>query len=195
MKIKIRFEILLLLTAVAIAGYLYSQINNYQELSDNSPCIPAFADGGGPYYIENVPSRHMLAPKNAKGQTLIIKGRVLKQDCKTPIAGVVLNIWHADAAGNYQNDWYRGKITSKGDGQYYVETIIPKGYGQGTAFRPPHIHFKVFVNNQEIITSQMFFPDVKGKTGFGDGYIMRVEEKEIRGEKILYANHDIILPL
>lgn len=195
MKKKLLPPLISLFIASGLIIYLLSILNSASpKLSQNTPCIPTFADGGGPHYIDDVPSRSVLAPAENNGQRLVVRGRVLRRDCKTPVTNAILNIWHADENGEYQNAWYRGKVGSKNDGSYTFETVIPKGYGQGTAFRPPHIHFKVFIDNHQIITSQMFFPDVKGRDGFNDGYIMNVEEKSEWGDKTLYANHDIILP-
>ncbi len=157
-------------------------------------CIPTFADGGGPYYQENSPFREKIVPENNEGIKLLVSGKVLLNDCKTPVSNAVIDIWQANESGDYQDEWYRGKINTDNKGSYSFETVVPKGYGEGTGYRPPHIHFKIFVDDQEIITSQMFFPEVKGTPGFEDAYIMKVEETERSGDRILEANHNIILP-
>ena len=77
---------------------------------------------------------------------------------------------------------------------YFFETVIPKGYGEGTGYRPPHIHFKVFLNDKEVITSQMFFPQIKGTPGFEDAYIMKLDRKMDSGKITNEGHHNIILP-
>jgi len=57
-----------------------------------------------------------------------------------------------------------------------------------------HIHFKVFVEGKEIITSQMFFPEVRGQEGFDEAYIMKLIAREANGEKMHEGHHDIVLP-
>jgi len=193
--------ILVILLIGVISGFIYlnsrlegqiSQQNSKQVTTGQSPCVPTFVDGGGPYYLPNVPFRTILAPQQNAGTKLIVSGRILRSDCETVVPNAILDIWHADPQGNYKNDWYRGKVKANEKGEFLFETLVPKGYGEGTGYRPPHIHFKVFINDQEIITSQMFFPDVKGR--FEDAYIMDVTTKEENGKIVQYATHDIILP-
>lgn len=166
------------------------------QLSPETPveCIPTFADGGGPYYIPNSPFREKIVPDKHNGVKLLVSGKVLLNDCKTPVKDAIIDIWQANETGNYHDEWYRGKIRTDNNGRYSFETVAPKGYGEGTGYRPPHIHFKIFVEYKEIITSQMFFPDVKGRQGFDDAYIMKVEDKKNEDERFLEASHNIILP-
>lgn len=157
-------------------------------------CVPTFADGGGPYYLSNAPFRNKIAPDINNGEKLIVKGKILENDCKTIVANATLDIWQANESGDYEDEWYRGQVKTDSNGNYEFETVIPEGYGEGTGYRPPHIHFKVFKGNAEIITSQMFFPEVQGTPGFEDAYIMKVESTEKNGMQIHNGYHDIILP-
>ena len=196
--IKHNFLILLLLCVpifIIIFSYFRIQYLSSNIPAPHTPCIPTFTDGDGPYYYANAPTRNKIVPDKNNGEKLIIEGKVLKNDCKTIIPNAILDIWQADEKGEYQKDWYRGKVRVDADGNYKFETVIPKGYGEGTAHRPPHIHFKVVVDNRVVITSEMFFPGVSGRPGFDDAYIMRLEEKNVWGKKVFYGYHDIILPL
>lgn len=157
-------------------------------------CIPTFADGGGPYYKPNTPFRSKISPEQNNGEKLIVSGKILRNDCTTPVSDAVLDIWQANESGNYEDEFYRGKVRSDNEGNYSFETVIPKGYGEGTGYRPPHIHFKVFVEDREIITSQMFFPQVKGTPRFDDAYTMKLERKTESGSIVNYGSHNIILP-
>lgn len=156
-------------------------------------CIPTFVDGGGPYYLANAPFRENIAPEENNGEMLIVSGKILRSDCKTPIANAVLDIWQANESGNYDDEWYRGKVTARDDGTYTFSTVVPKGYGEGTGYRPPHIHFKVFENTTELITSQMFLPAARAQK-IEDAYIVSLETKDVAGQKTHYASHDIIVP-
>jgi len=190
----------ILVIGAFIAGLQIPKIN--QKTTTNTSvdenkktnCVPAFVDGGGPYYKPNTPFRKALSQQSAFGEKLIVEGRVLQNDCKTPLSNAVIDIWHSDENGKYQDDWYRGKIRANKNGNYSFQTVIPKGYGEGTGYRPPHIHFKIFVDDKEIITSQMFFPDVAGKAGFDDAYIMRVTKNPHDDSVQTNAYHDIIVP-
>jgi catechol 1,2-dioxygenase len=157
-------------------------------------CVPTFRDGGGPYYKANAPFRSKIAPSKSNGEVLRMKGKVIKSDCVTPIANAVLDIWQANESGNYEDEWYRGQVRTDNDGDYTFETVIPKGYGEGTGYRPPHLHFKVSVDGNEVVTSQMFFPEIKGQAGFNDAYIMKVESTEKNGKPVHNGYHDIVLP-
>lgn len=157
-------------------------------------CIPTFTDGGGPYYRPDSPIRNKIVPEGAVGDKLVVTGQILLSDCKTSVGNASLDLWQADAEGYYQDEWYRGRVNADEDGRYQFETIIPQGYGEGTGYRPPHIHFKVFIGEMEIITSQMFFPEARGRPGFNDAYIMELIDFQDNGTTIYYGYHDIILP-
>lgn len=196
--IKWSLKVLVLFFLLGI-GFLLIRIHNLSNQARvtniaASPCKPAFADGGGPYYKPNSPMRKKIVPESNAGETLLINGKVMQSDCKSPAANVVVDIWQANESGSYQDEWYRGKIKTDNNGNYEFETVIPKGYGEGTGYRPPHIHFKVFEGNKEIITSQMFFPESKGTPGFEDAYIIKVESKQVNGKTFHTGTHNIILP-
>src|SRR5207247_8587816 len=80
----------------------------------------------------------------------------------TPIPGAVVEIWHADAGGNYSGfgssasnrTFLRGAQTSGADGKVTFETIYP-GWYQG---RATHIHLKVHVNGATQ-TTQLFLDE------------------------------------
>lgn len=162
--------------------------------TSSKPCIPTFEDGDGPYYQQNSPFRKKLVPEGSKEPRMTVRGKVLKADCKTPLSDIVLDIWQADNTGKYQQEWFRGRIKSDKQGNYEFETIMPKGYGEGTGYRPPHIHFKVWQDNNLLITSEMFFPEVKRKPGFDDAFIVTLGETNFLGKKKLIATHNIIVP-
>ncbi len=202
--LKQQRSVVLLGTMILLIGFLYYKMQILTRNNNGAPkdlptnltdCIPTFADGGGPYYKTNAPFRKDIAPKQNNGEKLIVAGKVLKNDCKTPVANAVLDIWQADELGYYQDEWYRGKIKTNQNGEYTFETVVPKGYGEGTGYRPPHIHFKIFKDSTEIITSQMFFPEVKDREGFDNAYIMKLETSKQNGSKLHKDNHDIILPI
>ena len=195
---SVKLLLALLIFIAVIMVYLSTKAQNLSEnkteLSTKQICVPTFVDGGGPYYKPNVPFRSKIVPEDSTGEKMIVKGKLLRSDCKTAVANAVIDIWQANEKGIYEDNWYRGKITTDVSGNYLFETVKPLGYGEGTGSRPPHIHFKIFIETAEIITSQMFFPDVSGKSGFNDAYIMKLESEERSGEKYQIGYHDIILP-
>lgn len=191
---KLLLPFLSFILLFGILGLLIIRFGGSDQTAVTTPCVPTFVDGGGPYYQPNSPFREKIVPDENNGEVLTVSGKVLRRDCQTPVANAVIDLWQANESGNYEDEWYRGQIRTDRSGNYSFITVVPKGYGEGTAFRPPHIHFKVFVEGNEIITSQMFFPESKGRPGFEDAYIMKLESTEKNGEQIHEGYHDIILP-
>lgn len=126
-------------------------------------CTLTAQDIQGPYYRPNAPARDSLAPPDVKSERLIISGTVYKSDCQTPLANAVIDIWHADSEGNYDNDspnyWYRGIIPVDSQGRYQFQTVRPGNYLDGGGFRPAHIHFKVTIPGYRPLTTQLYFKD------------------------------------
>ena len=113
----------------------------------------------GPYFVEDAPIRMVIAHADEPGQRLFISGKILQNDCETPISGAMLEVWRANDAGCYsinlecttgnpENDEYnlRGKMFSNTNGQYAFETILPGNY----ASRPMHIHIKITTPDGEV---------------------------------------------
>ena len=165
------FLIGLIITFVAASAFLLVRNASFQN-SQNVPaeprnqviekdllqdCTLTQEDTGGPYYIANMPFRDKLAPENSSGPQLTIRGKVLLKDCVTPVANAVLDIWHADENGVYQENSYRGKVQADDNGNYEFTTILPSPYGSGGVSRPRHIHYKVLRGGKELLTSQMYF--------------------------------------
>ena len=120
----------------------------------------------GPYFVEGAPIRTVIAHSDEPGQRLFVSGRILQNDCETPISGAMLELWHANDAGCYSinlecntgnpgNDEFnlRGKMFSNENGQYAFETILPGYY----ASRPMHIHIKITTPDGEVLVSQIYF--------------------------------------
>jgi protocatechuate 3,4-dioxygenase beta subunit len=121
-----------------------------------SPCgAPTPPDMEGPFYTPGAPMRASLVEPGAKGERVILTGRVLGPDCK-PVAGALLDFWQADEKGEYDNKGfrYRGKVTADGDGRYRLETILPAEYPG----RPRHLHVKVQRPGGRALTTQLYFP-------------------------------------
>ena len=111
----------------------------------------------GPYYTPQTPLRADLREPDAHGQPLVLHGLVLTPDCN-PVAGAVIDIWHSDEDGRYDNSGfrYRGHQFTDGAGAFRFETVRPGRYPG----RTPHIHVKVQGASTRLLTSQLFFPDL-----------------------------------
>lgn len=117
--------------------------------------------GQGPFYKANAPliTGNQLAAASEPGDRMIISGRVLNLDCTEVIPDTVIDIWHANDAGGYDNSGFnlRGIVHSNNQGFYLFETIYPGKYLNGSVYRPSHIHFKVTPPGHPTLTTQLYF--------------------------------------
>lgn len=113
--------------------------------------------GEGPFYTESPPmiQNHQLASEEEAGARMIISGRIYNLDCSEFIPETIVDVWHANDDGEYDNDNYnlRGFTKSNAQGFYMFETIKPGIYGS----RPSHIHFKIKPPGFDILTTQLYF--------------------------------------
>jgi len=117
-------------------------------------------DAEGPYYKADAPARSVI---ETKGTPLRIEGKVLKgDDCQTPVANAILDVWHCNHEGEYDLQGFkcRGLIKTDANGHYSFTTIFPPAYGG----RPRHIHFKIRAQGHNELTTQLYFqgdPNIK----------------------------------
>lgn len=110
----------------------------------------------GPYFKPESPERISLMEVGITGTRLILSGQVLNTNCQ-PIAKALLDWWHADEAGNYDNNGFklRGHQYTDQKGNFRLETIVPGLYPGRTR----HLHVKVQAPGQKILTTQLYFPN------------------------------------
>jgi protocatechuate 3,4-dioxygenase beta subunit len=72
------------------------------------------------------------------------------------VARALLDFWHADDSGEYDNDGFRcrGHQYADSEGRYRLETIVPGLYPGRTR----HIHVKVQAPHGPVLTTQLYFP-------------------------------------
>ncbi|NNJ55218.1 MAG: T9SS type A sorting domain-containing protein [Bacteroidia bacterium] len=125
--------------------------------------------GEGPFYTDNPPvlTNGKLASDQETGTKIRITGRVQNLDCSEFIPNTIVDVWHADDAGAYDNVGYnlRGQVTTNAQGFYIFETIKPGKYLNGSKYRPSHIHFKITPPGFATITTQLYF---QGDTSIAD---------------------------
>jgi protocatechuate 3,4-dioxygenase, beta subunit len=107
------------------------------------------------------------------GERINVTGRLL-DDAGRPIAGQLVELWQANAAGRYAhpvdqhpapldpNFTGAGRCLTGDDGTWSFVTIKPGAYPWGNhpnAWRPAHLHFSVFGRAfTERLITQMYFP-------------------------------------
>ncbi|MEX0874025.1 MAG: dioxygenase [Actinomycetota bacterium] len=117
---------------------------------------PTIAQTEGPYFTPDSPEKSDFTNDVDGGTKLILTGSVLSTSCE-PVGQALLDFWHADDTGNYDNEGYnlRGHMFTGDEGNYRLHTIVPALY----TGRTRHIHVKVQAPNGPVLTTQLYFPD------------------------------------
>lgn len=129
---------------------------------------PTPAQPRGPFYPQTLPAERdndlaHVGGQTARGDTLLIKGRVLGNDGR-PIKEARVEIWQADAGGRYHHPADRGgradpafqgwgETRTDASGNYEFRTVIPGAYSG----RAPHVHFAVTAPGRKVFYTQMYF--------------------------------------
>jgi protocatechuate 3,4-dioxygenase beta subunit len=145
----------------------------------------------GPYFKARSPMRTDLVVPGTREKLVTLEGRVLTRSCR-PVGGALLDLWHADENGDYDNSGfrYRGHIFSDASGLYRFRTILPGLYPGRTR----HYHLKVQAQRSPILTTQLYFPRERGNdtdSFFSEQLVMSFEE----GTTAATARFDFILDL
>ncbi|TPE61837.1 intradiol ring-cleavage dioxygenase [Sandaracinobacter neustonicus] len=137
-------------------------------LISSNVCSVMPATTEGPYYLDPKLVRRDIS-EGRPGIPLRLQLQVVTADCR-PLSGARVDIWHCDAQGDYSGfagqgsdavsdtagqTFLRGTQPTDANGIASFETIYP-GWYRG---RTTHIHYKIFLNDRTVLTSQIFFPD------------------------------------
>ncbi|MBA7655665.1 Hydroxyquinol 1,2-dioxygenase [subsurface metagenome] len=160
----------------------------------------------GPFYV----GEHQVTPHGTdvsaqlSGEKMFVQSRVTDVSGK-PLAGVPVDIWHADDDGFYdsQKPTYqtegpssRARFITDADGRFFFRTIKPCSYPipvdgpvgemihytKRPALRPAHIHFLVAAPGHEPLVTHVFIggdPNIDCDVVFGvkDELIATIEER------------------
>ncbi|SDT36126.1 catechol 1,2-dioxygenase [Pseudomonas asplenii] len=134
----------------------------------------------GPLYVAGAPiaegeTRMDDGSEDGQATVMFLEGRVLDLD-GAPIAGAIVDLWHANTQGNYsyfdqsQSEYnLRRRIITDAEGRYRARSIVPSGYGcnpQGPTQeclnqlgrhgqRPAHVHFFISAPGYRHLTTQI----------------------------------------
>ena len=157
-------------TFVSLSQPSFAQTPNTNQTSTAQPKLISFpcklteSTVQGPEYKAGVPLKQgQDFAKGLPGQQLELSGRVLSMGCK-PLQGAVLDLWQTNSTGDYDYKGFnlRGKIVTDKDGKYVLDTIYPVRLLMDENFtRPSHIHVMVGVPGQPIVTTQVYFEDLR----------------------------------
>jgi len=109
----------------------------------------------GPFFEPDSPEKADFTDDVSKGTPIVLTGAVLTTDCR-PVGRALLDVWHADDDGEYDNNGYRlrGHFFTDEQGAYTLRTIVPGLYPGRTR----HFHFKVRPPGGSLLTTQLYFP-------------------------------------
>lgn len=131
-------------------------------------CRPTVESQLGPFYREGAPWRTKLCGAEEPGEPLLLAGRVTSAETCEPLKGAVVDVWHASAAGFYDNNdparpfdpakfYLRGQTKTDAEGRYRFETILPGNYGQGRYVRARHVHMLVSCPGHSTLVTECYF--------------------------------------
>jgi protocatechuate 3,4-dioxygenase beta subunit len=151
------------LLTIGAAGIAFPTLSRPARAQAELPPTPACDDGEeptssqteGPFFTLNSPERSLLREAGMAGTPITLAGFVLTRSCR-PVAGALVELWHADDAGKYDNvgNQLRGHQFTRADGRYAFETIVPGVYPSRTR----HFHLKFQAPGQRVLTTQFYFP-------------------------------------
>jgi protocatechuate 3,4-dioxygenase beta subunit len=143
-------------------------------------CIRTPETVDGPYYYESSMQRRSIA-EDHRGVRLRLGITVANAHFEgstcTPLGGAIVDVWHADAGGQYSNvgadlqaretigqTFLRGHQVTDEHGYVEFDPIVPGWELVGVPapahviLRTTHIHVKVF-SDHKVATTQLYFPD------------------------------------
>jgi len=123
---------------------------------------PTLSETEGPFFTPDSPEKTSFLGDVDGGTKIVVAGTVLTTACQ-PAAGALLDFWHADDNGDYDNQGYRlrGHQFADATGAYRLETIVPAVYPGRTR----HIHVKVQAEGGSLLTTQLYFPGEAANEG------------------------------
>jgi protocatechuate 3,4-dioxygenase beta subunit len=142
------------------------------EAQGDGRCVLTPDAGEGPFYFDPELVRADITDGAAGAPLELTLSVVRADDCAT-LERARVDVWQADGLGLYSGydrqpgvgggistdvagqTFLRGTQFSDADGRVRFRTIYPSWYGG----RTPHVHFKIFVSEREVVASQVFFPE------------------------------------
>ena len=132
----------------------------------------------GPFFLEEAP-RFALGDDDAngaKGEPSLVRGTIRSLD-GTPIPNALINVWQADADGNYDVQYThlahpqaRGILNADSEGRFHFKTILAEAYPipsdgpvgamlaatKNHPWRPAHLHFMIEAPGYERLITHVF---------------------------------------
>jgi protocatechuate 3,4-dioxygenase beta subunit len=172
-----------------------ARLGHAQEIAPTPQCHdgdkPTKDDIEGPFFKYSSPQRSDLVEPGTRGELIILEGYVLSRSCR-PIPQAILDFWHADENGDYDEDGfrYRAHLFSDGNGKFRFRTIVPGLYPDRTR----HFHMKVQAPNRPLLTTQLYFPG-EPRNSIDDYFSPLLLLRMARSPDAFTARFDFVLDL
>lgn len=155
------------------------------------PCLLTPEQTEGPFYVPDDLERRDIT-EGVPGLPLRLGIRVLDEAC-APVAGALVDVWHADAGGDYSaftdgsagddagpgTTFLRGTQAADAAGIVEFTTVYP-GWYPGRAV---HVHVKAHLDGRTVLTSQLYFPeDVTDQVHQQAPYVDRGRRDTLNGD-------------
>jgi catechol 1,2-dioxygenase len=160
-------------------------LEHFLDLLQDAKDAQAGLSGGtprtieGPLYVAGAPLAEgevRMDDGSEPDATVMFLEGVVRDTQGAPVAGAVVDLWHANTQGNYsyfdqsQSDYnLRRRIVTDSEGRYRARSIVPSGYGCAPdgptqeclnllgrhGQRPAHIHFFISAPGHRHLTTQI----------------------------------------
>jgi protocatechuate 3,4-dioxygenase beta subunit len=187
-----------ILASGAAAGLLLAADDalGQQLLSPTPAChdgdVPTRPEIEGPFFKPASPLRGDLREPGLAGRPVELSGYVLTRACR-PVAGALVDLWHADDQGDYDNKGFRlrGHQFADAKGRYAFKTILPGLYPGRTR----HFHVKIQAAAESpVLTTQLYFPD-EPRNREDDFFHPELVMQVAAADDALRARFDVVLAM
>src|SRR3954467_14030134 len=128
-------------------------------------CAGTLSQTEGPFFKTQTPQRASFLEKDSRTR-LVVSGQVLSAQCR-PVPNALLEFWHADEFGEYDNTGYRhrGHQHADAQGRYRLEPLprAARHRGGPAARGPPRTNrAKAQAPGRLVLTTQLACPSEPG---------------------------------
>jgi protocatechuate 3,4-dioxygenase beta subunit len=175
--------------AVTLPGWTSADAQAVGLISSDVCLVPPETTAG-PFHLDTGLVRSDITEGRA-GLPMVVRLQVVTADCQ-PVAAARVDIWHCDAIGVYSgvegdtDTYMRGVQIAGADGVVTFQTVFP-GWYPG---RVVHVHYRVFLEGNPVLTSQVFFDDALAQAVHADhpAYAARgPQDTQLRADRIAQA--------
>ena len=181
--------------AAATASTILAWRPAAQAAASTKVCILTPDAAQGPFYFDPKLVRTDIT-EGKPGAPLALTLQVVEAENCASLKAARVDVWHSDGLGVYSGyarqatgstegeTFLRGTQFTDVDGAVRFATIYP-GWYPG---RTPHIHFKVILDDKDLVTGQLYFPDTVSERI----YAMLSPYRERKAERDTFNPNDFI---